>query len=629
MALGCRANRETTRVPESTIVDASTAMAAPTVIELALETGWGCALRSDGSVHCWGQGDPGQIVGLRSPRSRWEIAGVLEGLQAVDIATSRDRLCAVQRDGTVRCLDVRDRVLPGDEFQGVAEVEVGDFVCTRSHEGAVHCVDPDHSDAGAVMEGIVDLAVEGSQGCGLDGFGTVSCWAMEQIEYRKLDGESEWLLSLMRPTEITRFPGIDAFASFDLEWDKPRFCFLHAGTIACASEPDFVAQPELEAIMAFAGTATSNCAIHATGELTCAGDNRWGRVGDGSSITKAGRFEVEGVANPTIVAMSASYACAASGEEVRCWGTRLTNPDDAFVEEQHHFALDATGIAIDGYRTCASTESNGLLCWGPSEQPELAEEGILGVAAPRPVELDLGPLRKIQGGCLLDQSGNLACSQLGDLGSRSGHITDFVLGRVGSCWIRDHALACFDRFGGQLARAIPQLNRPTALAGGADAICSIHAGGKVGCFSLLPVDGGVRGGPLVVVDALSDVVAIAWLASSEFVALDGGGTVWTWKFRREETPPIRSLAVYATGVDEIATSDNSLCIRLGDQVRCEQTGSREQEFADVAQLAAGIDFFCVRHGDGSLTCGGNNRLGQLGVAPATVMLEPTTIEFEP
>lgn len=118
--------------------------------QLALGSSHSCALSSDGSVHCWGNGEDGQL-GTPAPDvcgtfacSRRAVA--VEGLPpAAQIAAAANRTCAVLQDGTVSCFGrlPHGAVVTPEPVSGLASVQsiaLGrTHGCARTRDGEVLC----------------------------------------------------------------------------------------------------------------------------------------------------------------------------------------------------------------------------------------------------------------------------------------------------------------------------------------------------------------------------------------------------------------------------------------------------------------------------------------------------------
>lgn len=96
-----------------------------TFTELGLGDGFSCGLRTDGRVLCWGRRDLGQLGDASTVATR-STPALVSGLDTVtQLAAGRSHVCAVRSDGTVWCW--------GDDVNGqLGDGTVGGFSATPS-----------------------------------------------------------------------------------------------------------------------------------------------------------------------------------------------------------------------------------------------------------------------------------------------------------------------------------------------------------------------------------------------------------------------------------------------------------------------------------------------------------------
>ena len=117
-----------------------------------------CAIRDDGRVLCWGEGDYGKLgIGNTNDKSSPQFTNSLgTGRKAIDISAGGDHTCAVLDNGSVMCWGRDNYGQIGDGIQGgqrnspthtvglprpAVAVEVGmDFSCALLDNGSVMCL---------------------------------------------------------------------------------------------------------------------------------------------------------------------------------------------------------------------------------------------------------------------------------------------------------------------------------------------------------------------------------------------------------------------------------------------------------------------------------------------------------
>ncbi len=117
-----------------------------------------CAVLGDGTVHCWGANDAGQL-GDGSNEDRAGSVAVRDIANAQVVAAGGQHTCALLKDTSVRCWGANDQGQLGSgttseqlpavvvsnadgtgALAGVAALAAGDaFTCARMHDGAVLC----------------------------------------------------------------------------------------------------------------------------------------------------------------------------------------------------------------------------------------------------------------------------------------------------------------------------------------------------------------------------------------------------------------------------------------------------------------------------------------------------------
>ena len=198
------------------------------IASLAVGRDHSCALRTDGTLLCWGSNEHGQLGSDAMSASANPRAIVELGNQVARVALgeSADHSCAITLTGELWCWGRNDQGQIGDGTRG-------------GHSGPVHiAIDGD----GNPFEELTDLCTGGSHTCARDAQGRVFCWGD--------DGSGQQSISPLGSIEHTR-PGAVALPDRAVQ-----------GGLSCASE--------------------HTCAILADGSVSCWGNNELGQLGNGT-----------------------------------------------------------------------------------------------------------------------------------------------------------------------------------------------------------------------------------------------------------------------------------------------------------------------------------------------------------
>lgn len=129
-------------------------MIASGVIAVTAGSQHTCALRSDGSIACWGYSDAGQVgsgsTGLHT--TPVSVSGIASALM---IDAGYTHTCALLSEGTVSCWGGNDRGQIGD----------GSYVTRRTTPATV-----------VGLGNVRTMAVGSSHACALQEDGVVQCW---------------------------------------------------------------------------------------------------------------------------------------------------------------------------------------------------------------------------------------------------------------------------------------------------------------------------------------------------------------------------------------------------------------------------------------------------------------------
>ena len=355
----------------------ATSLALPSAVRsIAVAASHACLLLEDGTVHCWGKNDKGQLgVVSRGPTGTrtyepclfpTRVPGV-DGATA--IAVGGFESCALL-GGTVKCW--------GDNGQG--QIGNGTSMTFGITPTEVHGL----TDA-------VEIAVGGAHVCARRATGGLVCWGDNffcQLGAAGVDASE--------PRAVSGVTDVRALTAGSV-----HTCALLAGnTVQCWGSFAFgqgaVCTPRsvglTDATQISAG-ANHTCARREGGTVSCWGGNGAGQLGDGS--TKYARetpLDVTGLTDVQGVAGGGAHTCALhTSGAVSCWGTNAHGELGDGTTTAHLTAtavpgasgvraLSAGGTASVG-STAALLASGGLRWWGLTFATE-PSSSVLSPVAP-------------------------------------------------------------------------------------------------------------------------------------------------------------------------------------------------------------------------------------------------------
>jgi len=317
--------------------------------DIAVGSGFACALLSGGSVRCWGKNDAGQLGLGNTTAMPTTVGGAVSlgsGLTATALTAGDNYACAVLSNGSVRCW--------GDN--SIGELGTGDSV---AHLIANVSLGTTASSVAAGFENV----------CALLTSGAVRCW------------------------------GDNYFGEFGLGSTT-----ISDSTTAAPSTYANVSLKSGRTATALTSGTTFNCARLDDGEAECWGIDNVGQLGIGSTQT-IGDNEVPG--NAGVVALGAvsvsaiaagyDHTCAliASGGGLKCWGNNLkgqlgqgdtarrgdvgaTSPSQ-IAAIKFPSGLSPSAVTTGDSYTCALLSDGSVRCWGWNDRGQL---GLGSVSTP-------------------------------------------------------------------------------------------------------------------------------------------------------------------------------------------------------------------------------------------------------
>jgi alpha-tubulin suppressor-like RCC1 family protein len=341
-----------------------------------------CAVLSTGGVDCWGDDSLGALgdggaCGL-SCAAPVPVSGIDS---ATTVASGRDFACAVLATGGVDCW--------GDN--GFGQLGVGN---TTSSSTPV---------AVAGITNAVGIGAGYYVACALLATHAVECWG--QGGFGALgDGHKKDSHTPVRVTGISNATEITAslyntcalLSTHHVKcWGDNSQGQLGIG-LPGSLKPDSLTPVTVSKLGNATGLATGwrgACAILATTQLDCWGDNADGQLGTGDDKSRTVPVAVPGLTGVTAVASNGEKTCAliAPGA-VDCWGDNFfgelgTGSSLASVPNPAPVVgiNDATAIGAGSAHGCAVLSSGGLDCWGDNDSGQLGDGSSESSSTPVPV----------------------------------------------------------------------------------------------------------------------------------------------------------------------------------------------------------------------------------------------------
>ncbi|MCA9619837.1 MAG: hypothetical protein KC731_12510, partial [Myxococcales bacterium] len=413
-AVACWGENRYGQVGDGTVRDRPAPVAAlgfDDVVEVALGSAHGCARRRDRSVWCWGYDDAGQLGGgIRRDAGPARVEGI-DDAQAV--AAGDEHSCLLHggpRAGLVSCWgdnhlgqlgdgtrESRDRPREVVGLESAEEVVVGSqHSCARLHDGRVACW--------------------GDHAWGQLGDGSPAPGRRHDHHGHRLTEIADEELSSPTPRFVI---GIDDAQRLIASGAQTCARSRRRGWLCWGGDASPPAPHESAQARELALGAGHRCVLWRSGKVSCRGANHTGRLGDGTTESRSGLVEVQGLTDVEALRAGALFTCALRRDQrVACWGDNLGGMlgDGSLLDRATPTVvpklLGVTGLSLGERHACATTDTGTVWCWGEGFAGQLGDGTTSSRPFPVAVRDLVSPVSLSAGShhtCAVDAQGRLWC----------------------------------------------------------------------------------------------------------------------------------------------------------------------------------------------------------------------------
>ena len=540
-----------------------------------------CAVKSDGTLWCWGYNGNAQLGdGTTSPRYTPAQVGVLDTWASVSVGHTHT--CAVRQDGTAWCwgnnaygqlgdATIVNRTTPvqaGSDADWVALSAGKSFTCGRRTDQSVWCW---------------GLGTSGQLG---DGLGASSSLPVQEAS------ASAW-------TSLS----VGEAHACGVRADGTGWCWGNngSGRLGTVVGTDTLAPGQVTAgtapWTALAAGGSHTCGVQSDLTLWCWGANSLGQLGDGTTTLSRTPVQVGEVGVFwTMVSAGQNHSCALDADGARwCWGSSTYrepgNMGALSYVNRPNLALGGEAwvtLTAGNQHTCAVRVDGTVWCWGRDHEGQQGIGEHLGWATPVAFA-----------GTYSDVATSPASHTCGR--RSDGSVWCWGLGNVGQ--VGDGEISGIGRRPGPLVDAGPW--REVARGVGSEHSCAIRDDGTAWCWGY--GSSGERGDGTTTL-RVAEPVAVAGGHLWDHLSLGGDHscgirpdhTLWCW-------------GVGANGrLGNGSTANKTIPTQVGTD-------------ADWAQVDGGFNHTCAVRTGGSLWCWGKNDQGQIGNASLSDQTTPLEI----
>ena len=304
--------------PGNMLSSPTTVTGLSAISQIAAGNWFACALRSAGSVVCWGYGAGGEMGnGTITPQNFVPAADVSGLSDAIQIVAGGEHACALKSDRTVVCWgqggygELGNNTTSGSNvpvavsgLSGVASIGAGaNHTCAAKLDGTAWCWGLNTYGAlgdGTTTQRLVPVQVSGlSSVTSLAGGGGHTCAIRSDT--------SVWCWGMNSSGQVGNGPPTDPLV-------------INGSLPNILTTP--VAASGLSGALALTAGGSSSCAQLSGGTAACWGHNNMGQLGDGTIVNRLSPVAVSGLATAGWISTAYYFStCALKTDgSIVCWG---------------------------------------------------------------------------------------------------------------------------------------------------------------------------------------------------------------------------------------------------------------------------------------------------------------------
>jgi alpha-tubulin suppressor-like RCC1 family protein len=365
------------------------------------------------------------------------------------------------------------------------------------------------------------------------------------------------------------------------------------------------------------------CFLNSEGVVKCWGNNKYGQLGDGTTINRFTPTQVVGLTDKVVAISAGGYhTCALTTDgKVKCWGGNDANGGGRLGDgttTQQSRPVNVIGlpdkikaIAAGGYHTCAITSQGSVKCWGDNQAGALGNGKYKYGGQLTPVDVigltnGIISLSAADGRtCAVTEAGKAKCWGDGFFGELGNGTTNWSLTPVD----------------------VKGLTNVKAITGGDYHTCALTSGGGVKCWGSSTFGSLGNSEP-----SKASLLDFQWLTSGIYpIPVDVSGL----------TSGIKSIAAGGRHTCALTINGGVKCWgcnengQLGDGKFIAMPPFANSTPVDVIGLTSGViaitagdSHTCALTQDGKIKCWGSNSAGELGNGTTTNQLTPVDVVMQ-